>query len=54
MKPLRLLLVEDSENDALLLVEHLRAGGYAPEFKNLAEKLLHDIRIFTEQSAEKK
>jgi len=28
--------------------------GYAPEFKNLAEKLLHDIRIFTEQSAEKK
>jgi diguanylate cyclase (GGDEF)-like protein len=35
MKPLRLLLVEDSENDALLLVEHLRAGGYAPDFKRV-------------------
>ena len=32
MKPLRLLLVEDSENDAMLLVEHLRQGGYVPEY----------------------
>jgi diguanylate cyclase (GGDEF)-like protein len=32
MKTLRLLLVEDSENDAALLVEHLRAGGYEPDF----------------------
>jgi diguanylate cyclase (GGDEF)-like protein len=28
MRPLRLLLVEDSENDATLLIEHLRQGGY--------------------------
>jgi diguanylate cyclase (GGDEF)-like protein len=32
MRPLRLLLVEDSDNDAMLLVEHLRAGGYDPEY----------------------
>ena len=31
MRPLRLLLVEDSENDAALLVEHLREGGYDPQ-----------------------
>src|SRR5262245_6763809 len=31
MRPLRLLLVEDSENDATLLVEYLRQGGYEPE-----------------------
>jgi diguanylate cyclase (GGDEF)-like protein len=30
MRPLRLLLVEDSENDATLLIEHLRQGGYEP------------------------
>ena len=30
--PLRVLLVEDAEDDALLLVEELRAGGYAPEY----------------------
>ena len=32
MRPLRLLLVEDSESDALLLIEHLRSGGYDPEY----------------------
>src|SRR6476660_7335108 len=32
MRPLRLLLVEDSEHDATLLIEHLRHGGYEPEF----------------------
>src|SRR4029450_2431193 len=31
MRPLRLLLVEDSENDATLLIEYLRQGGYEPE-----------------------
>ena len=31
MKPLRLLLVEDSEADATLLVEYLRQGGYEPD-----------------------
>ena len=32
MKPLRLLLVEDSENDATLLIEYLRQGGYEPDY----------------------
>ncbi len=30
-KPLRLLIVEDSEDDALLLLRELRRGGYDPE-----------------------
>ena len=29
-KPLRVLLVEDSENDAMLLLRELRRGGYQP------------------------
>jgi diguanylate cyclase (GGDEF)-like protein len=47
MQPLRLLLVEDSESDSLLLLEHLRAGGYEPDFSRvdtaeaLAEALEH-------------
>src|SRR6188474_386135 len=32
MRPLRVLIVEDSENDTLLLLEHLRAGGYEPDY----------------------
>ena len=32
MKPLRLLLVEDSENDATILIEYLRHGGYEPDY----------------------
>ena len=32
MRPIRLLLVEDSENDASLLIEHLRQGGYEPQY----------------------
>ncbi len=31
-EPLRVLLVEDNEDDALLLVEELRAGGFAPQY----------------------
>ena len=31
-QPLRTLLVEDSEDDALLLIEALRRGGYEPEW----------------------
>jgi diguanylate cyclase (GGDEF)-like protein len=31
MRPLRLLLIEDSENDATLLIEYLRQGGYEPQ-----------------------
>ncbi len=34
-KPLRLLIVEDSEDDALLLVRELRRGGYLPEFRRV-------------------
>jgi diguanylate cyclase (GGDEF)-like protein len=33
--PLRVLLVEDSEDDATLLVRELRKGGYAPEFQRV-------------------
>jgi len=32
---LRVLLVEDSEDDAALLVRELRKGGYAPEFQRV-------------------
>ena len=43
MKPLRLLLVEDSENDAILLLEYLRQGGYDPDYLRVDnEKALHD------------
>jgi CheY-like chemotaxis protein len=31
-KPIRVLIVEDSENDALLLVRELWRGGFEPEF----------------------
>ena len=34
-QPLRALLVEDSEADALLLIEALRRGGYAPDWKRV-------------------
>lgn len=30
--PLRVLIIEDSEDDAFLLVRELRQGGYAPDF----------------------
>ena len=34
-KNLRILIVEDSENDALLLLRELRKGGYDPVFKRV-------------------
>lgn len=34
-KPLRVLIVEDSEDDALLLVFELRRGEYTPDFKRV-------------------
>lgn len=34
-KPLRVLIVEDSEDDALLLVFELRRGEYSPNFKRV-------------------
>ena len=33
--PLRVLIVEDSENDSLLLVRDLRRGGFEPEFERV-------------------
>jgi PAS domain S-box-containing protein len=33
--PLRVLIVEDSEDDALLLAEALREGGYEPEYERV-------------------
>lgn len=43
--PLRVLLVEDSEDDALLIVRELRKGGYAPEWARVdtAEGLEHAL-----------
>ncbi len=34
-KPLRALIVEDSEDDALLLVHELQRGGYTPIFERV-------------------
>jgi signal transduction histidine kinase len=34
-KPIRVLIVEDSENDALLLLRELRRGGFEPEFERV-------------------
>jgi PAS domain S-box-containing protein len=34
-KPLKCLLVEDSEQDAMLLIETLRQGGYSPVFERV-------------------
>ena len=34
-KPLRALIVEDSEDDVLLLVHELQRGGYAPIFERV-------------------
>jgi DNA-binding NtrC family response regulator len=33
--PLRVLLVEDSEDDAFLLLRELRRGGYEPEYERV-------------------
>jgi DNA-binding NtrC family response regulator len=34
-RPLRVLIVEDSENDALLLLRELRRGGYEPHYERV-------------------
>lgn len=36
MQPLRALIVEDSEDDTLLLVDELRRGGFEPMFRRVA------------------
>jgi PAS domain S-box-containing protein len=45
-KPLRVLIIEDSEFDALMLVNVLRQGGYAPTFRRVetATSLLAALR----------
>ncbi len=35
VKPVQLLIVEDSEDDALLLVRELRRGGYEPHYRRV-------------------
>ncbi|MCK9363846.1 MAG: response regulator [Syntrophales bacterium] len=34
-KPLRVLMVEDSEDDVLLAIRHLKSGGYEPEYERI-------------------
>lgn len=34
-KPLKTLLIEDSEGDALMLLAHLRHGGYDPQYRRV-------------------
>jgi phosphoserine phosphatase RsbU/P len=45
-KPLRVLIVEDSEDDSLLLIFELRRGGYAPAFRRVetVEAMQHALR----------
>ena len=45
-KPLRVLLVEDSENDALLLLRELRRAGYEVDHERVytAEEMKHALR----------
>ncbi|MEA1890824.1 MAG: EAL domain-containing protein [Pseudomonadota bacterium] len=38
---LNVLLVEDSENDALLLIRHLKKGGYDPQYTRVFDQ--HDL-----------
>ena len=39
--PLNVLLIEDSENDALLLIRHLKKGGYDPQYTRVFDQ--HDL-----------
>ncbi|MDL5502866.1 MAG: response regulator [Candidatus Methanoperedens sp.] len=34
-KQLRVLIVEDSQNDILLLIRELKRGGYQPEYERV-------------------
>ena len=48
-KPLRVLIVEDSEDDALLLVFELRRGDYTPAFKRVES--YHALRLALEEES---
>lgn len=37
-KPLRILIIEDSEDDALLLLRELRKGGYDPQYERICTR----------------
>jgi len=45
--PLRVLIVEDSEDDTILLLRELRRGGYDPTFKRVdtPEAMSADCRL---------
>ena len=45
-KPLRVLIVEDSEDDTLLVIRELQRGGYAPTFERVetAEAMQNALR----------
>ena len=45
-KPLRVLMVEDSEDDTLLTIRALKKGGYEPEYQRIetAEAMRNALR----------
>ena len=47
-QPLRVLVVEDSENDFLLLISLLRRGGFVPEARRVDSE--HDFREALEET----
>ena len=48
-KPLRVLLVEDSERDAALIMLYLRRGGYEPTLKRVETGLSMKVQLETSQ-----
>ena len=38
-KPLRVLIIEDSEDDALLLIDELRKAGFKPHYSRVETAL---------------
>jgi CheY-like chemotaxis protein len=48
-KPLRILLVEDSERDAALLLLYLRRGGYEPTIQRVETALSMKVQLDTAQ-----
>lgn len=50
-RPLRLLLVEDSENDAILLLKELQRGGYDPVYQRVDTP--EDMRVALTEADER-